>query len=169
MNRFNSLSPLSPRLSGLAVAVLAFAVDRLSKIWVLAAFAAEGDKIAITGFFDLVMSWNRGISYGLLASASNWRLLMIILLTAALIIWCLLWLWRADDAILAGGLGAIIGGGLGNLYDRFAYGAVADFISLHLGDFYWYVFNVADVMICLGAAALIARQIFRPKSAIRES
>ena len=146
----------SPRALGVAAAVLAFAVDQASKLWLLRDFGlAERQPYAVTPGFDLVLAWNRGVSYSLLTSdGAAGRALLIGatgLATAALAAW----LWRSATALTCLALGLLIGGALGNLVDRVAYGAVVDFVSLHAGSFRWYVFNGADCAITAGVALLL--------------
>ena len=110
-------------------------------------------------FFDLVLVWNKGISYGLFAqdtALGQWALLGF-KLVAAVFLWA--WLARAESRLMAVCLGLIIGGAVGNAIDRVAYGAVADFVLLHLTtgsfSFKWYVFNLADAAIVAGVAGLL--------------
>ena len=130
--------------------------DQLSKLWILFGLnMREGDRIEVTPFFDLLMVWNRGISYGLFQQGDGigrW-LLVVIGLIACVVVW--IWANRSQSKWLAIGAGLIIGGGIGNTIDRIAYGAVADFASLQAFGFYWYVFNIADVAIVAGFLLLM--------------
>ena len=106
------------------------------------------------------MRWNPGISFSLFAqetAAGRWMLLAV---TAAVTAVLGVWLWRARTPLTGLGLGAIIGGALGNGYDRFAYGAVADFLDLHAFGRHFFVFNVADAAINVGVALLILDGLF---------
>ena len=151
MRRLHFTGPFT-RL-GLVLAMLVFAADQLSKFWVLRIINLdEREPIQITPFMDLAMAWNRGISYGLLAT--NAQLVLIILsLVISLFIW--LWLARASHAFPAAAFGLILGGAIGNALDRAIHGAVADFVHLHWGTWSWYVFNIADIAIVAGVALLI--------------
>ncbi|WP_442916097.1 signal peptidase II [Lichenihabitans sp. Uapishka_5] len=144
------------RLLGAAIALVALAIDQGSKLWLLNDYGlAARQPVAVTSFFDLVLAWNRGISYSLFTTDSArgpWILLAVTLAATLLLI---VWLWRVDQAVTAVALGLLIGGALGNAYDRFAYGAVVDFVHLHAGGFSWYIFNGADVAICIGVAVLL--------------
>jgi lipoprotein signal peptidase len=147
-------------LGGLA-ATGVVALDQASKFAAARYSASGGDApFALTPFLDFALRWNRGISFSLLANGSaygRWLLLALTLVVTAAIG---LWLWRARAAIVGLGLGAIIGGALGNGYDRLAYGAVADFLDLHLFGRHFFVFNLADAAINVGVALLILDALF---------
>ncbi len=134
-------------------AVAAFLIDQGSK-WFLVALA-DLDEVgtwAVTSFFSLTMAWNEGISYSLFASHKQGTLIGI-----SLIVCALLWNWvaTADNRLKAAGLGLIVGGALGNVFDRAWHGAVADFLHFFWGDWHWFIFNFADVFITVGVALLI--------------
>ena len=146
--------------SGLAVAAIAGLLDQASKLWLLFVFKlANRGVVAVAPFVDLVLTWNTGISYGWfqqVGPGGQWTLLAFKAVAVALL-W--IWLARSDSRLTALALGLIIGGAIGNAIDRLAYGAVADFVLLHLetasGRFNWYVFNLADVAIVAGVAVLL--------------
>ncbi len=145
-----------------ALAILGvLALDQGSKFAVERFFERDGGApFAISPFLDFTLRWNRGISFSLFAQRSadgRWLLLGLTLaVTAALA----LWLWRARAPLVGLGLGAIIGGALGNGVDRLAYGAVADFLDLHAFGRQFFVFNLADAAINLGVALLIFDGLF---------
>ena len=126
----------------------------------------EKGRVAVTPYLDLVMVWNRGVSYGLFQQEGDlgrWLLIAIGLAGSALFAW---WMWRADRFLTALSLGLVVGGALSNVIDRLAYGAVADFFLLHAGGFEWYVFNLADAWIVVGVAGLmLAWALERPEKA----
>jgi len=141
---------------GLLAAALAFLLDQGSKVWLLHIYdlGARG-VVEVLPFFDLVLTWNAGISYGLFPQESDlgrWLLIAFMLL-AALALW--VWLARVESAFGAVAIGLTIGGALGNALDRVLYGAVADFFSLHALGFHWYIFNIADVAIVAGVLGLL--------------
>ena len=138
---------------GAFIAILVFAADQLSKYWILRIINLdEREPIEITAFMDLAMAWNRGVSYGLLAT--NTQVLLIILsLAISVFIW--LWLAKATHVLAALAFGLVLGGAIGNALDRAVHGAVADFVHLHWGTWSWYVFNLADIAIVAGVALLI--------------
>jgi signal peptidase II len=145
---------------GLVIAVLAAGVDQAAKLWLLFVLDLGGRGIVtLTPFLDLVLTWNTGISYGLLRQEGplgQWALLGLKAIAVALL-W--IWLSRASSRLTALSLGLIIGGAIGNAIDRFAYGAVADFALFHVTtasfSFKWYVFNLADVAIVAGVVGLL--------------
>ena len=101
------------------------------------------------------MAWNPGISYSLLRADSDLGRYGLLALSLTVTAGLSIWLWRAPLKPTTVSLGLIIGGALGNAYDRFAYGAVADFFHFHVGSFSWYVFNLADVAIVAGVGLLL--------------
>jgi signal peptidase II len=141
----------------LQVAAATFVVDQAHKWWMLLVYRiAEKGRVTVTSFLDLVFVKNTGISYSLLDGSSyNWQ---IVLALFSVIVSFGLWAWLAaagTSRLMAWALGLIIGGALGNGLDRLLIGGVADFFSLHAFGFYWYVFNIADVAIVAGVAALL--------------
>ena len=152
--------PLSPL--GLGLAALVVLADQAHKAWMLYVYdiGAKG-TVTLTPFFDLVLVWNQGISYGLLpqrqrrlaARADPVRLRRRLALTV--------WLARITSRLAAAAIGLIIGGAVGNAIDRIVYGAVADFFSLHAFGFEWYVFNIADTAIVAGVVGLLYESLVR--------
>jgi signal peptidase II len=142
-----------PWFAAAAVVVL---VDRLTK-WVMLEWLRPGEAVEVTGFFNLVLVYNRGAAFSFLASAPGWQtpfFVAVALIASAVVSWML---WRSPQRRLQGaGLALILGGALGNLWDRLAWGAVADFLDFHAFGWHWPAFNVADSAITVGAALLIA-------------
>ena len=93
---------------------------------------------------DLTMVWNRGVTFGLLTGDNPWNQMILAGLAAMIAVVLLRWLWRAENGLIAAALGMVIGGAIGNVIDRFRFGAVVDFVDAHAGGWHWYVFNVAD-------------------------
>lgn len=149
------------RLAGYALAAFVLAADQLSKAAVLHAPALRaGEILPVLPILNLVLVWNRGITFGLFAGDGAKILLAGI---AAIVIACLCaWLWRSADWIKILGIGAITGGAIGNVADRLHYGAVVDFLQAHfLGLYFPWVFNVGDSAICCGVAALMLESLLR--------
>lgn len=141
----------------LKVAAATFAIDQAHKWWMLLVYGiAEKGRVTVTPFLDLVFVKNTGISYSLFDGHEyQWQ---VVLSLFALVASAALWVWLAragTGRVMAWGLGLIIGGALANGLDRLLIGGVADFFSLHAFGFYWYVFNIADVAIVAGVAALL--------------
>ena len=159
----NGAKRADPRGLGAAVAVIAFAVDQASKLWLLRGFDLAGrSPYEVAPGFDLVMAWNRGVSYSLLTSDTDAGRWLLILATLGASVALAVWLWRSRTAPTCVALGLLIGGALGNLVDRVSYGAVVDFVSLHAGGFHWYVFNGADCAITGGVVLLLVEGIAFP-------
>lgn len=157
---------LSPRSAGLAVAGVTLAADQGSKLWLLHVVdIANRQPIEVTPFFNVLMAWNPGISYSLFAAETAQGRLTLLLLTLAATALLAAWLWRAPDRLTGWALGLLVGGALGNAYDRWAYGAVADFFHFHVGAFSWYVFNIADVAIVAGVGLLLYESLLKREDA----
>jgi signal peptidase II len=153
---------------GLGFAALALVIDQASKLWLLFGFdLGERGRVALAPFFDLVLVWNTGISYGLFSQESPLGRWLLVGFKIGAIVFLWVWLARSGTRIGAAGLGLIIGGALGNVIDRFAYGAVADFAYFHLDqwNFHWYVFNLADVAIAVGVVGLLYETLFAADAA----
>jgi signal peptidase II len=150
------------RRLGLAIVLAVFALDQASKLWLLFSVGlAENGPFAVLPFMDIVLAWNRGISYGLFqqySAVGRWGLVAVSFVAA---VWLGRWMWREPRRLTVVALALIIGGALGNGVDRAVYGAVVDFVHLHWGRFSWYIFNVADAAIVVGVAALLYES-FRP-------
>jgi len=131
------------------------ALDQLAKALVLARFA-PGERLELSGFLNLVLVFNKGAAFSLLAQAPGWQtpLLIAIALAAAAIVSAVL-LRNLQKRLLCTGLALILGGALGNVIDRLRFGQVVDFVDLHAAGWHWPAFNVADAAITLGAAILI--------------
>lgn len=127
--------------------------DQAHKWWMIKLWQMpKGQRLPVTSFLDLVYVINPGISYSLLSNLGQWPLIgFAAVATTALCIW----IAHAHAKLVAISLGLIAGGAIGNAIDRLHLGGVADFFSLHIGDFYWYVFNIADVAIVAGVAGLL--------------
>ncbi|MBA2126841.1 signal peptidase II [Hyphomicrobium methylovorum] len=133
------------------------AVDQLHKWWMIFVYDIEGKgRVTVTPFLDLIYVKNIGISYSLFnqeSAAGQWLLAGFAVLASAG-----LWLWlnrSGGGRLMAAGLALIIGGAIGNAIDRLHLGGVADFFSMHAFGYHWYVFNIADVAIVAGVAALL--------------
>ena len=149
---------MTPLRAGILSALIALVLDQASKLWLLNVFHLN-EAVRVTPFFDLVPAWNTGISYGLLQSDSATGQLALMAVKVVAVIALTVWMVRAQTRLATVALGLIIGGAVGNAIDRLAYGAVFDFALFHVeigGNIYnWYVFNLADVAIVAGVAALL--------------
>jgi signal peptidase II len=145
---------------GVIAAIAVLAADQASKLWLLFIFdIGHRGAVRVTPFFDLVLAWNVGISFGWFQNDSPAAQIILMAVKAVAVIVLAVWMARSRTLIATVALGLIIGGAIGNAIDRFAYGAVVDFALFHLQiggkPFNWYVFNLADVAIVAGVAALL--------------
>jgi signal peptidase II len=150
-------SPLRP---GVIAAVIVLALDQASKYWLLHVLdIGRLGAVRVTPFFDLVLALNPGISFGWLQNDSQMAQIGLMVVKALAVIVLAIWMARSRSLLATLALGMIIGGAIGNAIDRFAYGAVVDFALFHVriggNTFNWYVFNLADVAIVAGVAALL--------------
>lgn len=143
---------------GLAASAVVVILDQLSKAAILYFFAGHIFETArLTPFFNLVLTFNRGMSFGLFDArgAGGLNALLFSLIAAAIIAGLVWWLRRTATPFLAVAIGLIIGGAIGNVIDRIRLGAVVDFLDFHVGLWHWPAFNVADSAICIGVAAML--------------
>ena len=145
---------------GLCVAAVVVVLDQLSKAAVLAFFARDGldDRTRVAPFFNLVLTYNRGMSFGLFNAAGKGGeldALVFSLVAVAIVAGLVWWLSRASSPLLAVAIGLIVGGAVGNVVDRMRLGAVVDFLDFQLGSWHWPAFNLADSAICVGVAAML--------------
>jgi signal peptidase II len=157
-----------PREWGLVTAAGALVADQGSKFGLLYGLGflhrAPSQSIPVLPFFNLVMVWNPGISYGLFPASSIIGTAVLVLVSLAAIAGLGYWLWGMTSLSLAMGVGLVIGGALGNLIDRLVYGRVADFFHFYGFGYDWYVFNIADIAITFGAVAIIY-EVLKPAEA----
>jgi signal peptidase II len=159
---------MTPRDWGLVTAAVATFLDQASKLVLLYVFGFRtmlpGEAVPVLPFFNLVMTWNPGISYGLFPATGTLGTVLLVLFSLAAVTGLGWWLWHADRRALTVGLGLIVGGALGNLVDRLVYGKVADYFHFHAFGYDWYVFNVADAAITFGVLALLYDSLYRPET-----
>lgn len=147
---------MTPTRLGALAGILTLAADQVSKVGLLRGYDLPLREPLVLGpFLNLIVVWNRGISYGLFQQSSEVGRLILAILSFAAVVAISIWLTRVKTALLALALGLIGGGAVGNAIDRLAYGAVFDFAQLHVGERSWYVFNVADVAIVAGVVGLV--------------
>lgn len=160
--------PYPKAVTWFAVSLAVVVLDRLTKIWVLDAFR-PGEALAVTGFFNLVLVFNKGAAFSFLASAPGWQtpLFAAIGVIASLIIVFLIFR-NSSKSLFCSGLALILGGALGNLWDRLAWGHVVDFLDLHAAGWHWPAFNLADSGITLGAGILIVESFLHREDERRE-
>lgn len=145
---------------GVIVALATLVLDQASKFWLVRVFdIARRGTVKLTSFFDLVLAWNQGISFGWFQNDGPAAQIALLAVKAVAVVVLAIWMARSRTLIASLALGLIIGGAIGNGIDRLVYGAVVDFALFHLqiggNTFNWYVFNLADVAIVAGVAALL--------------
>lgn len=145
---------------GLAIAACALFVDQFSKWFMRVVVMDPPRTIPVTGFFELVLAWNRGVSFSLFSSDWRWAPYLLAGFSITVAVALGFWLRQAANRCVAAGLGLIIGGALGNALDRLTLGAVVDFLH-----FYWYMryfpaFNLADTAITIGVGLLLLDGLF---------
>jgi signal peptidase II len=144
-----------------ALALLLVVLDQLSKYWVSASFD-YGDARALTGFFNLVLTYNKGAAFSFLASAAGWqRGFFIAIALIAIVVISVLLVRHAADRLFCFSLALILGGAAGNVIDRILLGHVVDFLDFHVAGWHWPAFNLADSAITVGAVLLVVDS-FRP-------
>jgi len=150
-------------ISGLVLAAIVAVLDLYSKQLIFGILnQTAGHKIVITGFFNLVKVYNTGVSFGLFDDiAYGKHILVVLAFIIAMVL--LFWLASCDDKVLAIAIGLVIGGAFGNMIDRALFGAVADFVDIHVNGYHWPAFNVADSSITIGATILVFDEFFRKK------
>jgi signal peptidase II len=151
------------RAAAFLIALGVFVVDRWSKWMIVTHLAPDGLKPVIPGFLNLVRSENPGVAFGMFADgAGRWHTPALVLFSVLAILILAAMLWKIDrmDRLSALGLALIFGGAVGNVYDRVRAGAVTDFLDFYLGSYHWYIFNLADSAICVGAGLLVLSMFF---------
>lgn len=144
----------------LVFAVLIVISDQLSKDWIMD-LLSFGQTLPITSYFNLVLVYNKGAAFGLLANAGGWQLYVFaVLALGASIVMIVLLHKHHQEKRLALALSLILGGAIGNVIDRFMHGHVIDFVDVYYKNYHWPAFNIADSAICIGAGLLILDSFF---------
>ena len=140
-----------------------FILDRIIKIYLIN-LQEEGTDVDfyISSFLNIYLVWNTGIGFGLIPLEAN-LIYHSVTVLIIFVIMALIYLLIKSGGFYSYLISIIIGGALGNLFDRVYYYAVPDFIDIHIGNFHWFIFNVADIFICLGVILLITLEIFSKK------
>lgn len=145
---------------GWALAGTVLVLDQITKILILGLFSTSVQAIEVLPFFNLVMAWNRGISFGMFGGLGDWGPWVLVALAVVISIVLARWMMKAENQLTLVSLGLIIGGAVGNVIDRVRFGAVVDFLDVHVLGYHWPAFNVADSAITVGAAILILESLF---------
>ena len=144
--------------------IIFFVLDRVSKIYVIDFFLDKKiDTFYINSYLNFVLIWNTGMAFGILQSDSIFYHFLSILIFS-IIIFLFIWLLISNCKYEKFSISLIIGGAIGNLYDRVIFNAVPDFIDLHYLDYHWFVFNVSDIIITIGVIVLLLKDMFLKKN-----
>ena len=146
--------------NGLSLAALVILLDQLIKYWITNIIMLPPRIIPVTPFFNLVLGYNRGVSFGFFDGNLPLNQWLLSLVALAITLALMIWLGRTEKPWVAFTLGLIIGGAIGNVIDRLTGGGVVDFLDFHWGEHHWPAFNVADTGITMGAVALILDSLF---------
>ena len=145
---------------GLWIAAAVILLDQATKWLIRDVVMAPPRSIPVTDFFNIVMVWNRGVSFGLFDNDSVWTPMLLSLLAVGISIVLMVWLRRAEGKWLALGLGMVIGGAVGNAIDRAVWRALFDFLDFHVAGYHWPAFNVADAAITVGVVLILTEGLF---------
>ena len=141
-----------------------FAIDRISKILILKSFLNNSSsEIYINSFLNFSLVWNSGIGFGILQLEANIFYLLISIIITAINLILIYWMLTSSNYLESIFISIILGGALGNLFDRYYYNSVPDFIDLHYESFHWFTFNIADIFITVGIIGLIIIDLFKIK------
>jgi len=163
------MAMLRKHLISFLIISLIFFVDRISKLLVInSAETFEESAISVTSFLNLTLIWNEGIAFGLFSFDEKlyYNLLTIFIILVTIIIF---WLMIKSKGLERLSFMMIMGGSLGNIFDRIFYSAVPDFIDIHINNFHWFIFNVADIFITIGIICLVSIEIFGTKKVENEN
>ncbi|QNT71482.1 signal peptidase II [Defluviicoccus vanus] len=149
----------------IALSIGVLVLDQATKRLAEAVFAESMRAIPVTPFFNLVLSHNRGISFGLFRSEHAYAPFILALVALTIVAGLAVWLWRSKSSIQSFGLAAILGGAISNVIDRLEDGAVTDFLDFYVGAYHWPAFNLADTAIFCGVAALLFESVW-PRSTV---
>lgn len=146
---------------GVIIMLLALIADQLHKYIMLHVVGMmDGRIIEVTSFFNIVMVWNYGISFGMFNDGTSSNAYILVIMSVAVCGFLFAWLRRTNSKLQTIALGMVIGGALGNAVDRLAYGAVADFLDFYIGRNHWPAFNIADICISVGVFLLVIESFF---------
>lgn len=138
-------------------------LDQVTKWWIVNYIMQPVKLIPITPFFNIVLTWNSGISFGIFSNQGDFSVIILSTLAILIVFFLAAWLMKAENKKLIIGLICIIGGAIGNIIDRVYHGAVIDFLDFHIKSYHWPAFNVADSCIFIGATLIILDSLFPDK------
>ena len=154
---------LKKNIISLTIVFIVFLSDRVSKYIILKLSQPLGElNISVTSFLNFHLIWNNGIAFGLFSFEQDfyYNLFTLLIITITSIV---IWLSYKVDGLEKISYLLIIGGSLGNIFDRILYSSVPDFIDISINNFHWFIFNVADIFISIGVVLLIILELFKKK------
>ena len=146
----------------LLIATVVLLLDQLSKWAILEAVMPPPGGIAVASFFNIVLTYNTGVSFGLFQGEAAWQPYFLIAVNLAVAVALLLWLRKQDGRLLGWAVGLVVGGAVGNAVDRFHQPGVVDFLDFHVAGWHWPAFNLADSAIVCGVLLIVADGLFQP-------
>ena len=157
MNKFD----LKLFLVNFSVVFLIFLIDRISKFYIIKLATLEKNfEVYVTSYLNLYLVWNKGIAFGLLSFDSSFIYNIVSFIILLIIMALILMIIKELHIFKKNCLLIILGGAIGNLFDRIYYTAVPDFIDFHIENIHWFIFNIADIFISVGVVCLIYAEIF---------
>ena len=152
----------------LIIVLIIFFVDRLTKLQVINLIGdLNNQQIYLTSFLNIYLIWNEGIAFGFFSFDEN-HLYNFLTLFILIIIFVILYMISKSSGFKKYSLLMVFGGALGNVFDRIMYKAVPDFVDFHVGNFHWFIFNLADVFISIGVIFMIIYELFLSNKKIHE-
>ncbi len=152
---------LKKKITIFYIAAIIFIFDRLSKYFILELSSSDDSFIIpVTSFLNFNLVWNSGIAFGLFSFNEQFYYNIITLIIIIITLIILFFAIKSSDVEKIG-FSMILGGSLGNIFDRIYYSSVVDFIDFHINNFHWFIFNVADIFISIGVIILIVLEIFK--------
>ncbi len=145
---------------GLSLAFLVVILDQTSKYIVMDVILAEVQGINYTSFFNLVKAWNKGVSFSMFENSHEYGPYILATVSILIAVFLIAWLRKETEKTLQVAIGFIIGGAIGNVIDRFRFGAVFDFLDVFYKNYHWPAFNIADSFICIGATIIVIHSLF---------
>ena len=146
---------------GASISAATFIADQWSKWAILNVVELDRKQVVpITDFLNLRMAWNPGVSFGMFATDGPLGRYALIAFAMTIVLFLVFWMARATNMLVTVAIGLLIGGAVGNIYDRIIYGAVVDFLDFHAFDFHFWTFNIADTAISVGVMLLIYDSFF---------
>jgi signal peptidase II len=144
------------------LSIAVFLIDQLSKFWIIGRLGPFDEIVVVPNFFHLIHVRNTGAAFGMLAEAPDWvRVTVLIGFSSTAVLALVYFLWKVSGSKRYGGwclrfgLALILGGALGNIFDRAFHGNVVDFLDFFIGSWHWYTFNIADSAICVGTGLML--------------